>query len=59
MVRQAYGGANLVPIAVPDTCLYMTLSKRKLLFSSINLTDSKMKFFVNRAGIKSFLLSIQ
>ena len=32
----------------------MTLSKRKLLFSSMNLTDSKMKFLVNRAGIKSF-----
>ena len=42
------------PIAVPDTCLYMTLSKRKLLFSSMNLTDSKMKFLVNRAGIKWF-----
>ena len=47
MVRVAYTGANLVPIAVPFSCLKYVSLKQNLLFSSISLIPSKMNSFVN------------
>ena len=32
--RPAYGGANLVPIAVPETCLILLLNSNKLFFNT-------------------------
>ena len=47
MVRVAYTGANLVPIAVPFSCLKYVSLKQKILFLSISLIPSKMNSFVN------------
>ena len=44
MKRHAYGGANLVPIAVPETCLILLLNSKKLFFNinSAILTKSSV-----------------
>ena len=46
MKRHAYGGANLVPIAVPETCCLILLLNSKKLFFSTNcaiLTKSSVR----------------
>ena len=59
---QAYGGANLVPIAVPEICWNVSLLNSKNLLLNTNsaiLIKSSVGIFFQRSLVKGFLKGIK
>ena len=59
MVRHAYRGAHFVPMAVPNIWLNILESNKKLLFSKISSSDSRINSLVKFCGIRFYFLIIK